>query len=234
MKVILCLALFASAAYGQVGRIVGGQPATPGQFPSQVSLQVSFFGHSCGGSILDANTILTTAVCCNYEPENLEVVAGIIYLDTPSENKQSRLVSSIIRNEEWNEDTFYDNDICLLKLETPLALDGETVAAIQLPQDGDSNQNGGEVVTISGWGKLDEGDATTPVFLRFAEVDIVDQDECIEIYGPIINEGMICAGANGRDACAGDAGGPMLCGNPDDRILCGIDSFVRFSKVSFD
>lgn len=50
-------------------KIVGGQKASEGQFPYQISLKRSSWGggfsHSCGGSILDANTILTAAHCAD-------------------------------------------------------------------------------------------------------------------------------------------------------------------------
>lgn len=44
------------------GKIAGGQAATEGQFPYQVSLRLFNF-HICGGSIIDTRTILTAAHC---------------------------------------------------------------------------------------------------------------------------------------------------------------------------
>ena len=47
-------------------KIVGGDPVNKGDVPWQVSLQrEGFFGrsHFCGGSILDADTVLTAAHC---------------------------------------------------------------------------------------------------------------------------------------------------------------------------
>lgn len=47
-------------------KIVGGAVVDPNSLPFQISLQRSFggsFSHSCGGSILDANTILDAAHC---------------------------------------------------------------------------------------------------------------------------------------------------------------------------
>lgn len=44
------------------GRIVGGDDASPGQFPYQISLRIKD-SHTCGGSIIDNEWILTAAHC---------------------------------------------------------------------------------------------------------------------------------------------------------------------------
>lgn len=48
-------------------RIVGGEAAKAGQFPYQVALSISsdYSSWVCGGSIIDANWILTAAHCTN-------------------------------------------------------------------------------------------------------------------------------------------------------------------------
>ncbi|KAF5287775.1 hypothetical protein FQA39_LY15711 [Lamprigera yunnana] len=55
---------------------VGGETAIDGQFPYQVSIHVKG-RHSCGGSIIDSNTILTAARCLmGYYIGELTVVIG--------------------------------------------------------------------------------------------------------------------------------------------------------------
>ena len=54
--------------HGIGGRIVGGTDAQKGEFPWQISYQIDFgflFFHSCGGSILNSNKIVTAAHCCD-------------------------------------------------------------------------------------------------------------------------------------------------------------------------
>lgn len=74
-------------------RIIGGHDAQPGQFPYQVSLQICILGslcsHSCGGSIISPNQILTAAHC--YQGGSFysyRVIAGVTKLSDNSAGRQ--------------------------------------------------------------------------------------------------------------------------------------------------
>jgi trypsin len=57
--------------------IVGGVAASQGDFPFIVSLQSSTGSHFCGGSLLNANTVLTAAHCTvGQTASSLRVRAG--------------------------------------------------------------------------------------------------------------------------------------------------------------
>ena len=66
---------------GLGGRIVGGIKAEMGEFPWQVSWQrknyAGSYSHSCGGSILNENWILTAAHCCAGIYQGRIVAGGI-------------------------------------------------------------------------------------------------------------------------------------------------------------
>ena len=46
------------------GRIAGGDDAAPGEFPHQVSVHAEG-DFQCGGSLIEADKVLTAAQCCN-------------------------------------------------------------------------------------------------------------------------------------------------------------------------
>lgn len=52
--------------YGSLDRIVGGEEAIPHSWPWQVSLQMVYIepcSHSCGGTLINSQWILTAAHC---------------------------------------------------------------------------------------------------------------------------------------------------------------------------
>ncbi|XP_061398880.1 chymotrypsin-2-like, partial [Musca vetustissima] len=65
------------------GRVVGGVTAEEGLAPYQVSLQ-NFWGHYCGGAIIDKQWILTAAHCvARKEMEDILVMTGTQDLELP-------------------------------------------------------------------------------------------------------------------------------------------------------
>ena len=64
--------------------IVGGAPSSSGHFPFIVSLQKSG-SHFCGGSLLNANTVVTAAHCAvGQTASTLKVRAGSLVSFLPS------------------------------------------------------------------------------------------------------------------------------------------------------
>merc|ERR1712047_27727 len=199
-------------------RIVGGQ-AAPSPIPWQVSMRQCQSGacHYCGGTVLDAKTILTAAHC--QVSTNHYIMVG----KTNRNEGQNVAIANVI-NSNWNQNTM-DNDIAIVKLATPLTLGGD-VQAICLPSANFNPAVGAECF-VSGWGTLQSGAQSLPTELQYVGVPVTSQASCNSAYSNGITANMICAGldAGGKDSCQGDSGGPFVCMEGNNPVITGVDSF---------
>ncbi|MCB0211676.1 MAG: trypsin-like serine protease [Anaerolineae bacterium] len=209
-------------------QIVGGQVADPGEYPWQVAIIDAsstnpYNGQFCGGSLIDAEWVLTASHCVVSggsvtSPGSINVVVGINNLtDGPtSGSKGQRLaVVQVIPHPNFNETTL-DKDVALLHLAAPATLN-TTVKTIGVVGPGDSALfEAGDTATITGWGTTSEGGSGSNA-LREVSVPIVSNATCnsSSSYGGQITSNMLCAGlaAGGKDACQGDSGGPLIVPN---------------------
>jgi len=212
MKVVLILLAVAVAAFASPAprqqppeRIVGGAPATRGEFPWMVSIQVG--SHICGGAIINANWIVTAAHCAEYAANRYTIVAGEHNQNVNEGSEQSRSVAQIIRHPNYNANT-YANDIAVMRLSSAFTL-GTYVRAATLPSSG-AGVSGNLVVC--GWGTTSQGGSLSAILLKVT-VPFVNTATCQQAYGNQIVAGMICAGTGGKDSCQGDSGGPLHSGN---------------------
>lgn len=96
--------------------IVGGTAAEPGEFPWQISLQLSGNGHICGGSIIAPTKILTAAHCVKdifFAPySNCRVVSGSINVN----QGQSHSVANIRIHPDYKDSSVYSwvNDVAVI------------------------------------------------------------------------------------------------------------------------
>ncbi|KAH8254418.1 hypothetical protein KR032_010046, partial [Drosophila birchii] len=195
------------------GRIVGG--ADTSSFYTKYVVQLrrrssttSAYAQTCGGCILDKETIVTAAHCVyNRLAENFMVVAGSDNIGT-MDGVVVR-VEKLIPHELYNA-TITDNDIALVQISPPLPLDTNAyMEAIELAVE---EPKVNATATISGWGYTTEGGRSSNQ-LQQVKVPIVDSAKCQETYDwRPISEAMICAGVpeGGKDACQGDSGGPLV------------------------
>nr|AAH85323.1 Tmprss13 protein [Mus musculus] len=208
------------------GRIVGGALTSESKWPWQVSLH---FGttHICGGTLIDAQWVLTAAHCFFVTREKLlegwKVYAGTSNLHQLPE---AASISQIIINGNYTDEQD-DYDIALIRLSKPLTLSAHIHPAC-LPMHGQTFGLN-ETCWITGFGKTKETDEKTSPFLREVQVNLIDFKKCNDylVYDSYLTPRMMCAGGlrGGRDSCQGDSGGPLVCEQNNRWYLAGVTSW---------
>ncbi|XP_061869197.1 chymotrypsin-like elastase family member 3B [Colius striatus] len=213
-------------------RVVNGEDAEPYSWPWQISLRYEHngtFHHTCGGSLIAANWVMTAAHCIS-SSRTYEVVLGEYDLSVEEGSEQHIPVPStgIFVHPKWRSYCVAcGNDIALLKLQHPAVLSTE-VQVGQLPPAGTILPNGYPCY-LSGWGRLSTGG---PLAERLQDVllPVVSREQCTrsDWWGSFsIRNTMICAGGDDKSGCNGDSGGPLNCQAADGRWeVHGIASFV--------
>lgn len=204
----------------KVPKIVGGVPALIEEVPYQISLRrlfqndtVTTFIHTCGGIIVNVDTVLTAAHCI-YGRENVpfQIRAGS---DLKSQGGQIVNVTKIFIHPEYQQSGYY-NDIAVMRLETKLQF-GSKVQSVQLAPRGYKVPDNAPLL-VSGWGTL-QYQGTSPERLQKVYVPAVSNEVCAKSYSNI-RPHKICAGEEGVDSCQGDSGGPLV----HKKIVVGIVS----------
>lgn len=199
-------------------RIVGGKDAEEGQFPYIVSIRKPFL-HSCGGSILNENTILTAAHCVAYDNSNdVNVVTGSTTLNKGGD---TYTVKEIYSHENYSSSDI-QNDVAILKLDTSIQFNDK----VQLIKLENSHTDVERNVTLCGWGTKKLG-GSTPNELQYIELQTITVNECIQKHDenspPVIDSEICSFTEEGQGACHGDSGGPLVA----DGVQVGIVSWGR-------
>lgn len=222
-------------------RIVGGEEASPGSWPWQVSLQTNG-RHFCGGSIITKNIVITAAHCSVKKDKKKSLIMRLLTRDSWEERdttaltisagdydksveegtEQIRKVAEIKVHPDY-EDLLNNRDIALWRVDEPFEFRDElSPACIADEECGVDDQ-----CMATGWGVTQDRDVSNDI-LREAELPILDRSTCAKDYGrSLFTENMMCAGfqQGGVDTCQGDSGGPLVCTKDGAWKLCGLTSF---------
>jgi secreted trypsin-like serine protease len=220
-------------------KIIDGKGVPNGTYPFMSFLTLTFADgqdsnnkpeiFDCGGSLIDADNVLTAAHCVVDETRLLKVKVAVGRTVLSSKQGQVRSVKRVSIHPNFN---FPNYDAAVLELSRPVA----GITPIKLAS---SKQNflekPGRKAMVAGWGSTTARRACLPTFaspvfpyrMRQAQVPIVSDSRADQLYQDIcrfigpsyshyIPRLMVAAGGTGKDACQGDSGGPLFVARAPD------------------
>lgn len=206
-------------------QIVGGSPASAGQYPWQVTFgelgdptqlyNDGVYPHFCGGSVIAEKWIVTAGHCLFGTAANSVVMkVGLTQRSAaPDQNVEIRGAKSIVMHPNYtNYYSWQDgDDIALVELNEPLRFTSRVrpiaLASVSAPDTG--------TITVSGWGRTDGYIANQSDALNAVQLQIRTNAVCNAFFSwgtNPVKPSMMCAGVSdgSTSSCNGDSGGPVV------------------------
>ncbi|XP_030634122.1 elastase-1-like [Chanos chanos] len=209
-------------------RVVGGEIARPNSWPWQISLQYksgSNYYHTCGGSLIRKQWVMTAAHCVDSR-RTWRVVLGDHNISAHEGKEQYIGVSHVYIHPNWNSNRISNGyDIALLRLSNEAVLNSNVQLAL-LPPSGQVLPHNNPCY-ITGWGRTSTGGQLSSQ-LKQAYLPVVDHKTCSSgsWWGGSVKTTMVCAGGGSLSGCQGDSGGPLNCQVSGRYYVHGVTSFV--------
>lgn len=209
-----------------------------GEYPWQVAIlkkdpQESVY--VCGGTLIDSLHVLTAAHCIKtYHEQDLRVRLGEwdVNHDVEFYPYVETDVVSVVIHREFYAGTLY-NDLAILRMDKPVDFSRNPHVSPACLPDAFSDFTGQRCWT-TGWGKDAFGDyGKYQNILKEVDVPVISNRQCETQlqqtrlgYDFKLHNGFLCAGGEeGKDACKGDGGGPLVCERAGSWYLVGIVSW---------
>jgi trypsin len=223
---VACTSAFLAVPAGSALAIVNGQEVGIDRAPWQAAVFAP--SSQCGGAIIDANRILTSAHCVDegVAPSAVQVFVGLSSVATQPPPSQAVPVSAIRLHPYYRPLPNDHDDIAILDLARPLPLGSSTVQAIPLAPAG-PKLPAGAPLTLTGYGHTQSVPARGAGPLRLATTVVNGPEQC-SVGFENANAVWLCtpSAAEFGKTCPGDSGSPVttvLPGEPTP-VLVGIVS----------
>lgn len=199
---------------------MGGKDANLGEIPWHLLIDDPYPG---GATLISDRWAVTAAhVVERAEQTSLTLYGGIVTRHAAT-NRVTLGSDKIIIHPGFSkgftrtERSNFDNDIALIRFSSRVNLN-PNLLPICLP-DPDNSLVEGELGTVSGWGMADTEDNSfvRSQTLKYAHIGVYSEANCAAT--PTLRRknlklqytnNMFCAGAEGKDSCKGDSGGPLF------------------------
>jgi len=194
-------------------RIHGGKDVIPYSWPWIVN--IAFDNFLCGGTIVDDETIVSAAHCCDGFQRRADKVRLTIsdhFFHQKDPHEHTFTAKTLIIHPDYSRRQI-KNDICIIKVPHMKLHVKPLAAPACLPPQGE-HPPAGTKCWVAGWGQTESGSVAEQ--LQEVDLDIMSDEQCGNTMNGqyLVKDAMFCAGSNGggKDACQGDSGGPMICG----------------------
>jgi secreted trypsin-like serine protease len=213
--------------------VVGGRPVANFEFPSLAAIMVNIPDVPardrlvCTGTVITRRWILTAGHCSQallFGP-SVQVQIGNPSLGAAGAITV-RVNRGIVHRAWYKRGVGYDVALFHLQEDVNVPFSRLAVAA-DLPLLAE-----GAVGTIVGWGLTQrlgiqeppDINARIPVRARVADVPIVGDDACAEVFRDVaphyfVPASDLCAGSEGHNVCYGDSGGPIYAMDPQGQLV---------------
>ena len=198
--------------------IVGGNRAPVDRYSYYASVYQRYGSsnyHICGASLIH-DDILITAAHCAMDADSVRIGAYTHFANSNGGAKMHQSdVADFITHPQFYADRYnrLHFDFALLKLNEPVTDPDLLKSIVKLDLNGEYSDQyetvGGEPLTAIGLGQIEEeGDVAK--YLQEVDISYVPRERCFKIFQGGIGDDAICAVGDGKDACGGDSGGPLI------------------------
>lgn len=197
-----------------IPRIIGGSEAKRFRYSYVTSLQTKEGTTICGGTLVAPDMVLSAAHCIGIFER---VVIG--QHNVQDENFGVYDVEAVFQHPwySFTDDNMDINyDFLLVKLNQTV----HGYRPVELNRDMELPRRLGDSLTVLGWGATDVEGTEMSDYLRKVDLEYIPNDVCESSgtwiddqyysYHGFIEENMLCAWGQEKDACLGDSGGPLI------------------------